>query len=447
MNNSIVSLLLIQIILIALNAVFASAELAVLSVNESKINRLAEHGSKKARRLRKLLKEPAKFLSTIQIAITLSGFLGSAFAADGFSDPLVDWLVGLGVTLSPNTLDTLSVIFITLVLSYFTLIFGELVPKRIAMKKSEALALKVSGIVSGISVLFKPIVWLLSVSTNAVLRMLGIDPNETEEQVCEEDIRMMVETGGETGAIDKDEQNFIQNVFEFDDLSVVEILTHRTDLTMLWLEDTDETWEKVICNSSFSRYPVCDGSPDRVVGVLNAKIYLREKDKSRDNIMCSALEAAYFVPETVKADVLFRNMKQTHNTFAVVLDEYGGLTGIVTIQDLIEELVGELQENPSISETAEPQIRQADCDTWEISGNAELDEIERAIGVTFDKEYINTFTGYIFDRLKEIPDDGKTNIELKLDNISVTIKEIKDHQVVLAEIKKIDYSTEKETPK
>ena len=447
MNNSIVSLLLIQVILIALNAVFASAELAVLSVNEAKINRFAEHGSKKARRLSKLLKEPAKFLSTIQIAITLSGFLGSAFAADGFSDPLVDWLVGLGVTLSRNTLDTLSVIFITLVLSYFTLIFGELVPKRIAMKKSEALALKVSGIVSGISVLFKPIVWLLSVSTNAVLRMLGIDPNETEEQVCEEDIRMMVETGGETGAIDKDEQNFIQNVFEFDDLSVGEILTHRTDLTMLWLEDTDETWEKVICNSSFSRYPVCDGSPDRVVGVLNAKIYLREKDKSRDNIMCSALEPAYFVPETVKADVLFRNMKQTHNTFAVVLDEYGGLTGIVTIQDLIEELVGELQENLSISETAEPQIRQVDCDTWEISGNAELDEIERAIGVTFDTEYINTFTGYIFDRLKGIPDDGKTNIELKLDNISVTIKEIKDHQVVLAEIKKIDYSTEKETPK
>ena len=447
MNNSIVSLLLIQLILIALNAVFASAELAVLSVNESKINRLAERGSKKARRLRKLLKEPAKFLSTIQIAITLSGFLGSAFAADGFSDPLVDWLVGLGATLSRNTLDTLSVIFITLVLSYFTLIFGELVPKRIAMKKSEALALKVSGIVSGISVLFKPIVWLLSVSTNAVLRMLGIDPNETEEQICEEDIRMMVETGGETGAIDKDEQIFIQNVFEFDDLSVGEILTHRTDLTMLWLEDTDETWEKVICSSSFSRYPVCDGSPDRVVGVLNAKVYLREKDKSRDNIMCSALEPAYFVPETVKADVLFRNMKQTHNTFAVVLDEYGGLTGVVTIQDLIEKLVGALQEKPSISETAEPQIKQIDCNTWEISGNAELDEIERAIGVSFDTEYINTFTGYIFDRLKGIPDDGKTNIELKLDNISVTIKEIKDHQVVLAEIKRIDHSIEKETQK
>ena len=225
MSHSIVGLLLIQIVLIALNAVFASAELAVLSVNEGKIDRLAEQGNRKAKRLRNLTKEPAKFLSTIQIAITLSGFLGSAFAADGFSDPLVDWLIGLGVPLSRSVLDTLSVIFITLILSYFTLIFGELVPKRIAMKKSEALALGVSGVVSGISVLFKPIVWLLSISTNAVLRLLGIDPNEEDEHICEEDIRMMVETGGETGAIDKEEQDFIQNVFEFDDLSAGEILT------------------------------------------------------------------------------------------------------------------------------------------------------------------------------------------------------------------------------
>ena len=309
MSYSIASLLLIQIILIALNAVFASAELAVLSVNESRINRLAEQGNKKARRLRKLTKEPAKFLSTIQIAITLSGFLGSAFAADGFSDPLVDWLIGLGVTLPRNTLDTLSVIFITLVLSYFTLIFEELVPKRIAMKKAEALSFKVSGIVSGISILFKPIVWLLSVSTNAVLKMLGIDPNEVEAHICEEDIRMMVEIGGETGAIDKDEQDFIQNVFKFDDLSAGEILTHRTDLIMLWLEDADDTWEKIIC-SSFSRYPICDGSPDKVVGVLNAKVYLREKDRSRENVMRLALEPAYFVPETV---VLSRVMRKINS--------------------------------------------------------------------------------------------------------------------------------------
>ena len=444
MNNSIVYLLFIQIILIALNAVFASAELAVLSVNESKINRLAEQGNKKAKRLKRLIKEPAKFLSTIQIAITLSGFLGSAFAADGFSDPLVDWLTNLGVTLSRNTLDTLSVIFITLVLSYFTLIFGELVPKRIAMKKAEILALKVSGIVSGISILFKPIVWLLSVSTNAVLKMLGIDPDEAEESICEEDIRMMVETGGESGAIDKEEQDFIQNVFEFDDLAVGEILTHRTELTLLWLEDSDSIWEETICNSSFSRYPVCDGSPDRMVGVLNAKIYLREKDRSRQNIMRTALEPAYFVPETIKADVLFRNMKQTHKTFAVVLDEYGGLTGIVTLQDLIEKLVGDLREGFSDRKPVEPSIKQIDDNTWEINGNVDLSDIEDAMGVDFDIGHINTFTGYIFDRLKGIPDDGKTNIELKSADVLLLIKEIKDHQVILAEIKKINHTTEEE---
>ena len=438
MNRSIIFLLLIQIILIALNAVFASAELAVLSVNEARIDRLAEQGNKRARRLRKLKNEPAKFLSTIQIAITLSGFLGSAFAADGFSDPLVEWLLRLGVTISRNTLDMLAVIFITLILSYFTLIFGELVPKRIAMKKAEQLSLKVSGIVSGISVLFKPIVWLLSVSTNIVLKAFGIDPNEAEDGICEEDIRMMVETGGETGAIDKEEQDFIQNVFEFDDLSVGEILTHRTDLTMLWLEDSDDTWEEVICNSCFSRYPVCDGSPDRVVGVLNAKVYLREKDRSRKNIMRAALEPAYFVPETVKADVLFRNMKQTHNTLAVVLDEYGGLAGIVTLQDLIEELVGDLREDASPQKEVEPKINQIDSDTWEINGNVELDDIEKAVGINFDTEHINTFTGYIFDRLKGIPDDGKKDIKLHFDDVSLIIKEIKDHQIVLAEIKRMN---------
>ena len=444
MNDSIVFLLFIQIILIALNAVFASAELAVLSVNEPKIERLADQGNRKAKRLRKLTKEPAKFLSTIQIAITLSGFLGSAFAADGFSDPLVDLISGLGVPLSRKALETLAVIFITLILSYVTLIFGELVPKRIAMKKSEAVALGVSGIVSGISVLFKPVVWLLSVSTNAVLRLLGIDPEETEERICEEDIRMMVETGGETGAIDKEEQDFIQNVFEFDDLSVGSILTHRMDLTILWLEDTDASWEEIIRSSGFSRYPVCDGSPDKVVGVLNAKVYLRENDRSRENIMHTAIETPYYVPETVKADVLFRNMKRAHKTFAIVLDEYGGMTGVVTMWDLIEELVGKLQGDDAKHESGEPVIRQISGDAWEISGNPYLDDIEKAIGVDLCTENINTFTGYIFDRLKGIPDDGSTNIELESGDISILIKEIRDHQIVLAEIRKTntDYGGE-----
>ena len=422
MSYSIASLLLIQIILIALNAVFASAELAVLSVNESRINRLAEQGSKKARRLRKLTKEPAKFLSTIQIAITLSGFLGSAFAADGFSDPLVDWLIGLGVTLPRNTLDTLSVIFITLVLSYFTLIFGELVPKRIAMKKAEALSLKVSGIVSGISILFKPIVWLLSVSTNAVLKMLGVDPDESEAHICEEDIHMMVETGGETGAIDKDEQNFIQNVFKFDDLSAREILTHRTDLIMLWLEDTDDTWEKIICSSNFSRYPVCDGSPDKVVGVLNAKVYLREKDRSREKVMRSALELAYFVPETVKADVLFRNMKQTHTTFAFVLDEYGGLTGIVTMHDLIEELVGEIWDE---HDEVEEDFEKLDENTYRVDCSVSLEDFMEFFDVKLESDGVSV-GGWVMEQLNRVPVKGDS---FAVQNLEITVSGLSAYRV------------------
>lgn len=422
MSYSIASLLLIQIILIALNAVFASAELAVLSVNESRINRLAEQGSKKARRLRKLTKEPAKFLSTIQIAITLSGFLGSAFAADGFSDPLVDWLIGLGVTLPRNTLDTLSVIFITLVLSYFTLIFGELVPKRIAMKKAEALSLKVSGIVSGISILFKPIVWLLSVSTNAVLKMLGVDPDESETHICEEDIRMMVETGGETGAIDKDEQNFIQNVFKFDDLSAREILTHRTDLIMLWLGDTDDTWEKIICSSNFSRYPVCDGSPDKVVGVLNAKVYLREKDRSREKVMRSALELAYFVPETVKADVLFWNMKQTHTTFAFVLDEYGGLTGIVTMHDLIEELVGEIWDE---HDEVEEDFEKLDENTYRVDCSVSLEDFMEFFDVKLESDSVSV-GGWVMEQLNRVPVKGDS---FAVQNLEITVSGLSAYRV------------------
>ena len=422
MDYSIASLLLIQIILIALNAVFASAELAVLSVNESRINRLAEQGSKKARRLKKLTKEPAKFLSTIQIAITLSGFLGSAFAADGFSDPLVDWLIGLGVTLSRNTLDTLAVIFITLVLSYFTLIFGELVPKRIAMKKAEALSLKMSGIVSGISILFKPLVWLLSVSTNAVLKMLGIDPNEAEAHICEEDIRMMVETGGKTGAIDKDEQNFIQNVFEFDDLSAGEILTHRTDLIMLWLEDTDDTWEKIICSNSFSRYPVCDGSPDKVVGVLNAKFYLREKDRSRENVMRSALEPAYFVPETVKADVLFQNMKQTHTTFAFVLDEYGGLTGIVTMHDLIEELIGEIRDE---HDKVEEDFEKLDENTYRVDCSVSVEDFMEFFDIKLESDSVSV-GGWVMEQLNRVPVKGDS---FAVQNLEITVSELSAYRV------------------
>lgn len=442
MEDSIIFLLLVQVILIALNAIFASAEIAVLSVKETKLEKMAEEGNKKAIRLTHLTSEPSKFLSTIQVAITLSGFLGSAFAADNFSDPLVEFLIGLGIGIPRSTLNTLSVVVITLILSYFTLIFGELVPKRIAMKKSEQLALAISGLVSAISTLFKPIVWFLSLSTNAILRLCGIDPTETDDAVSEEEIRMMVDAGSEKGAIDYEEKEFIQNVFEFDDLMAGEIATHRTDVTILFLEDSDEEWEQIIHDSRHTLYPVCDNSPDQVVGILNAKDYFRLSDKMRQSVLEGAVRPAYFVPETVKADVLFRNMKQGHHSLAVILDEYGGMVGIVTLNDLIEELVGELSEDIPDFGSSDPQIEQQTDSSWEINGNIPLDEIKEETGIDLENDDYDTLGGLVFDILGLIPQDGPQNIDLEVAQLHIHVSYIKDHQIEKATIERIELPEE-----
>lgn len=344
MDQSLLIMILLQIVLIALNAVFACAEIAVISMNDSKLAKLAAEGDQRAVRLARLTSQPARFLATIQVAITLSGFLGSAFAAENFSDGLVGWLVSFGTPIPVATLDAAAVIVITVVLSYFTLIFGELVPKRVAMRKAEALALGMSALISAIASLFSPIVWFLTVSTNAILRLLGIDPNAENNDISEDDIRMMVDVGSEKGTIDAEEKQLIQNVFEFDDLTAGDIVTHRTEITLLWMEDNMEEWAHTIHSSRHTLYPVCDDSADNVVGILNAKDYFRLEHKSREVVIEQAVTPAYFVPACIKADVLFRNMKHCHSSLAVALDEYGGMVGIVTVSDLVERLVGDLSD-------------------------------------------------------------------------------------------------------
>ena len=429
MDSSMIVLLFFQVILIALNAVFASAEIAVLSLNETKLGRMAEQGNSRAKRLVRLTKEPARFLATIQVAITLSGFLGSAFAADNFSEPLVDWMIHMGVSIPRATLDAGAVIFITLVLSYFTLIFGELVPKRIAMKKPEQIAMGISGLVSGISIVFKPIVSFLSVSTNLVLRLCGIDPKEEEEQVSEEEIRMMVDVGSEKGTIEHQEKEFIQNVFEFNDIMAESIATHRTDVVMLWMEDDMEVWAETIHNSRHTFYPVCDGSPDNVIGVLNAKDYFRIDDKSRNKVMNQAVYPAYFVLETTKADVLFRNMKANKSAIAIIIDEHGGMTGIVTMNDLVEELVGDLNDDTEDAKGREPYVEKAEEHTWLVHGNPELEVIEDALGIEIASEGFDTLSGLIFQKLGVIPEDGTQNIELEMQGMQIHITCIREHQI------------------
>lgn len=430
MNSSIAFIILLQVVLIALNAVFACAEIAVISMNDSKLAKLVTEGDKRAVRLARLTSQPAKFLATIQVAITLSGFMGSAFAAENFSDGLVNWLISLGVTIPTTTLDGIAVVVITIILSYFTLIFGELVPKRVAMRKAEALALGMSALISGIAKLFAPVVWFLTISTNTILRLLGIDPNAEDNEVSEEEIRMLVDVGSEKGAIDHEEKQFIQNVFEFDDLTAGDIATHRTGISLLWTDESMEDWKNTIHGSRHTRYPVCDETADNIVGILNAKDYFRLEDKSRETVMEKAVKATYFVPEYINADVLFRNMKHTHNSLAVVLDEYGGMVGIITINDLVEQLVGDLGDDDSMEDML-PLIEQIDSKTWKIHGDASLKEVSKMLDISLPDDDYDTFNGLIFSALGAIPSDGTTT-EVETEGMIIKVTEIHNHQVETA---------------
>ena len=432
--DSIGLMILLQLVLIALNAFFACAEIAVISMNDAKLSRMAADGDKRAIRLARLTSEPARFLATIQVAITLSGFLGSAFAAENFSGVLVDWVISLGVdNISPEVLDSIAVILITIILSFFTLVFGELVPKQIAMRKAESLALGMSGIISTIAILFKPLVSLLTASTNGCLRLLRIDPNAKNDEVSEEEIRMMVDVGSEKGTIDDAEREFIQNVFEFDDISAGELVTHRTEVVMLDVADDMEVWKETIHNSRHASYPIFEENADNIIGVLKAKEYFRLEDKSRESVMKHAVRDPYFVPATIKADRLFRNMKKGRRTMAVVLDEYGGMMGVITVKDLIEQLVGDYYAYDDIEDS--DNIKSIGENTWKIHGSASLEDVSEKLGVSLYAEAFDTFNGLIFYTLGKVPADGdKFTLEIK--NLTVKVVKVQNHMVEVAIVRK-----------
>ena len=442
MESSIFLMIALQVVLIALNAIFACAEIAVISMNDTKLARMAAEGDKRAKRLAQLTAQPARFLATIQVAITLSGFLGSAFAAENFSGVIVDALVSLGVTIPVKVLDSIAVVVITIILSYFTLVFGELVPKQVAMRKAEALALGRSGLISSIAKAFAPLVSLLTVSTNGILRLMGIDPNAEDDEVSEEEIRMMVDAGNEKGTIDNQEREFIQNVFEFDDMTARELATHRTDVIMLDLEDDMDVWKETIYNTRHTRYPICEGSVDKIVGILNAKEYFRLENKDRDQVMELAVIPPYFVPDTVKADTLFRNMKKDKRAFAVVLDEYGGTTGIITVNDLVAQLVGDVGDENE--EEEEALIEFMGENTWHVHGSALLDDMSEQLDVPLYCEEYDTLNGLVFHTLGSVPEDG-TDIEVEVAGLHIKVTEIENHQVETAIVHVLKNEEDSET--
>ena len=430
-------LLLIQVILIAINSFFAAAEIAIVSLSEGKLRHQVEEGDKKAKTLLKLVTEPSGFLSTIQIAITLAGFLGSAFAADNFAEPLVAALMKISMfaSMDAEVLKSVCVVIITLILSYFTLVFGELVPKRVAMQKTDTVARLVSSVVVGFAALCRPVVWLLTVSTNGVLRLMGIDPNEEREEVTEQEIRMMADIGEETGAITESEGEMIDNIFEFNNHTAFDVMTHRTDVVALDDEATDEEVLTTIRESGLSRIPVYEKTIDDIIGILRTREFLMYRSMDDMRPLRQMLHTPNFVPETVRTDVLFRSMQQKKNHIAIVVDEYGGVSGLVTMEDLLEEIVG------NIYDEYDPQVEQAivklEDNLWRVSGICELSQLSDTLDtpLPLDEDY-DTLSGLVFSQLSSIPQDG-AHPELEVAGLHIYVEEICDHRVEWARVSKV----------
>lgn len=409
--------ILLQVVLIALNAFFAATEIAVISLNEKKVRALADDGNKKAIKMLKIIEEPTKFLSTIQIGITLAGFLGSAFAADNFAEGLSNSIVTTFHLSADKAkiINTVAVVVITIVLSYFTLIFGELVPKRIAMKNKEKLANSVCGIISFLTNILKPIIWFLTISTNAVLRLVGIDPHEKEEPVSEEDIVLMLDAGADEGSLDHDDIEYIKNVFKLDKLTAEDVMTPRKSVISLTEDATDDEILKIIKEENYSRIPILEDDNDSVVGILHTCDYLLKRN-DKDFSLKSILMPAVFVPESVSLDVLFKDMQTDHNHMAVVVNEYGDTSGIVTMEDILEEIVGEIWDERDEEIT---EFKKVGDNKYRVLCSASLEDFREFFNLEDEEETdVTTVNGWITEVTDSIPETG---YRFEYKNLSVIV--------------------------
>lgn len=413
-------------------------EIALLSLSPGKLQVLEEEGDKSAGKLLKLLDDPSNFLSTIQIGITLAGFLGSAFAADNFAERLVNWVYyDLGFqALSVSTLNTLAVIVVTLILSYFTLVLGELVPKRIAMQKPLQVAKISCGVVSALAKIVHPIVWLLAASTNAVLRLLHLKTEAEEETVSEEEIRMMVDLGEARGAIETEEKEWIENVFEFGDSLTRDVMVHSSEVEALSIDATDAEIIEAVQRTGLSRYPVYEEDINDVIGILNAREFLLERTTGSRRPLRELLRPAYFVPDTLRASALMQDMQSKKVHFAIVVDEYGDLAGIVTMEDLIEEIVGNIYDEFDPSEPAE--IECISPGLWRVSGSADIEEVAETAGVELpDNLDFDTLGGLVLSCLHTIPRDGSI-LDVEAYGLQIHVDQIEDRRIISAAVRKVE---------
>lgn len=417
--------ILVLIILILLNAFFAATEIAFISLNDAKIEKRAKDGDKKAKQINKMLKEPSKFLATIQIGITLAGFLSSAFASDAFADklaPMLESIFPIGISLWKG----ISIVIITIILSYFTLVFGELVPKRIAMKNHEKVADLTIGIVRFISIITAPFVKLLTVSTNFVSKIFGVNENE-EETVTEEEIRMMVDVGEEKGTIEEEEKELINNVFEFNDITVSEIMTHRTDIYAININDNIMEMLNELDEYKYSRIPIYEETIDDIKGILYIKDLFKYISIGKKNInIRDVMKEAYFVSQHKMINDLFKEMQKNKKQIAIVIDEYGGTAGIVTMEDIIEELVGNIFDE---YDEVENEYEKIDENTYRISGSISICDLKKILNVEIPDGDYDTLSGYLVELLDRIPNDDEKPI-IETDQVTYKIEKYEDKRIL-----------------
>ena len=436
------SSLLLTVLLIAVNAFFAMSEIAVITFNDIKLRHLAEEGDKRAQILEKLTEEESKFLSTIQVGVTLAGFFSSAVAADNFTPVVMKWFGNTGIPAA--TLRTASIIIITVLLSFITLIFGELVPKRIAMNNPEKMSFFAAYPLRFFSVIAAPFVKLLSVSTNLVLRLIGIDPNAQNADVTEEEIRMMVDAGEEEGTIEEDESEMIHNIFDLDDTVVSDIMTHRTELITVDIDDSVETIIRVAQEEGHSRFPVCDKSADKILGMLLIKdlLPLIGSDLSGFNVR-NYMREVLFVPESMPVKSAFENMRKNKLQLAVVVDEYGGTAGIVSMEDILESIVGDIEDE---YDDEEEEISQVSEGVFDLDGTAYIEDVEDELGITIadaDDSY-DTIGGYLTDKLGRLPEEDE-NPEVEAAGYLFRIVSVKEHRIdTIQAVKLQDSETEED---
>ncbi len=411
-------------VLILVNAFFAATEIAFISLNDAKIEKQAKEGNKKAKQIKKMLKEPSKFLATIQIGITLAGFLSSAFAADAFADDLAPALESI-IPLGLSVWRSISIVLITIVLSYFSLVFGELVPKRLAMKNSEKIAFATIGVVKAIALITAPFVKLLTASTNGISKIFGISETE-EETVTEEEIRMMVDVGEEKGSIEESEKELINNVFEFNDKVVSEIMIHRKDIYAIDVNSDINDILKELDEYKYSRIPVYEDNIDNIVGMLFIKDLLANVNKKEKVKISNILREAYFVSESKPINELFKDLQRNKHQLAIVLDEYGGTAGLVTMEDIIEELVGNIFDE---YDDEEKDYEKIDDNTYMISGSVSIHDLRKILNVEIPEGEYDTLSGYLIEELGRIPsDDEKPVIETK--QVTYKIEDYEDKRIL-----------------